>query len=127
LLKQGEVDEALTILNNVPLEAPERSVVDALIITAEFQQEAAAHTVEELQAKVAADPNDVPSRYALASLFTVEENFEAALAEFLEVVRRDRTYKDDGARKAMLALFTSIGEEHQLTKDYRRQLANVLF
>ena len=50
-----------------------------------------------------------------------------ALEEFLEVVRRNRQYKDDGARKAMLALFTIIGEDDPVTREYRQKLANVLF
>jgi len=127
LLKEGEVEEALTFLNKIPLGAPERSVAEALIATAELQLEAAGQTAAELLAKLEADPTDVPTRYTLAGLYATEQNFEAALTHFLEVVRRDRTYKDDGARKAMLALFTSIGEDNPLTKDFRRKLANVLF
>jgi len=127
LLKQGQVDDALVVLKNVPAGSRERLVADALIATAEFGRFAAGHSEAELRAKIAADPGDIASRYALASLLATEENYEDALAEFLEVVRRDRKYNDDGARKSMLALFTVIGENHSTTKTYRQQLANVLF
>lgn len=127
LFKQGRVDEALELLEQVPEGLPERNVANALIATAEFRREAAGQTEPELRAKIEADPKDVPSRYTLASLLAAEERYPEAMDEFLEVVRRDRKYKDDGARKAMLALFTSIGEDQAITRQYRQKLANVLF
>jgi putative thioredoxin len=127
LLKQGEVDEALAILQKVPEGTQERAVADSLIATAEFRQYAAGQHEPDLRAKITADPDDIPSRYALASLLATEERYIEALDEFLEIVRRNRSYHDDGARKAMLALFQVIGEEQEITRTYRRKLANVLF
>ncbi len=127
LLKQGHVDDALSVLKKIPAGSRERVVADSLIATAEFRQFAAGQTEAELRAKINADPSDIASRYALASLLATEENYPDALAEFLEIVRRDRKYNDDGARKAMLALFNVIGENQPITKSYRQKLANVLF
>ena len=127
LIKQGEVNEALQILGRVPAGLSERSVAEALMAGAQFQQAADGQNEADLQAKVEADPNDVASRYALASLFAAHEKYDQALAEFLEVVRRDRNYEEDGARKAMLALFTTLGDDNALTTEYRQKLANVLF
>jgi putative thioredoxin len=127
LLKQGDVDEALAILQKIPEGTRERAVADSLIATAEFRQYAAGQNEPDLRAKITADPGDIPSRYALASLLATEERYIEALDEFLEIVRRDRSYHDDGARKAMLALFNVIGEDQDITKTYRRKLANVLF
>jgi putative thioredoxin len=127
LLKQGELEEAVAILERVPAGLKERQVAEALMASARFQSEAAGRSEVELRAKVEADPADVASRYALASLLAAQEDYEAALAHFLEVVRRDRAYEEDGARKAMLALFTTIGDGEALVKEYRHKLANVLF
>lgn len=127
LLRQGQVEGALSVLSGIPAGVPERPVADALVVTAQFQHHAAGHTEPELRAKITANPADVPSRYALASLLASEQRYIEALEEFLEVVRRDRKYNDDCARKAMLALFTTIGEDQPLTQTYRQKLANVLF
>ena len=127
LLSQGEIEEATSILHSIPEGAKEKVVADALLAGAEFQKFANGHSEAELQAKIEADPNDVASHYALASLLATEQRFPDALEEFLEVIRRDRSYSDDGARKAMLAIFTIIGEDQSITKTYRQKLANALF
>jgi putative thioredoxin len=127
LLKQGELEAALSLLDQIPAGVQERSIADALIATAQFRQFANGYTEADLRAKVGADANDVASRYALASLLAMEERYPEAMDEFLEIIRRDRKYNDDGARKAMLALFTVIGEDHAIIQTYRRKLANVLF
>lgn len=127
LLSQGQLDEALKVLDGVPAGVPERTAADALIATAQFHHHAAGQTEAELRAKISANPADIASHYALASLLASEQRYAEALDEFLEVVRRDRKYNDDGGRKAMLALFTTLGDDHDITQTYRRKLANVLF
>ena len=127
LLGQGAIEQGVELLESIPDTAPERTVANALIAGAQFRDHAAGHTEEELKAKLADDPNDVASHYALASVYAINQKFTEALDEFLEVVRRDRQYADDGARKAMLALFTIIGEGSPVTKSYRQKLANALF
>lgn len=127
LLKQGKLDEGLAVLEQIPAGVNERAAAEALIAQIQFRREANGQNEAGLRANITANTNDVASRYALASLLAVEERYDEALAEFLEVVRRDRKYKDDGARKAMLALFTLLGEENPATRTYRQKLANVLF
>jgi putative thioredoxin len=127
LLKQGQVDEALPVLEGIPTGVAQHTEADALIATAQFQREAVDQNEADLRAKIYANSDDVASRYTLASLLVAEERYLESLEEFLEVVRRDRQYNDDGARKAMLALFTIIGENDPVTKKYRQKLANVLF
>jgi putative thioredoxin len=127
LLKQGKIEDGMELLQRVPKEVPERRVADTLIATSEFMQEANGQNEAELRAKITVDSADVPSRYALACLLASQERFIEAFDEFLEVVRRNRQHKEGGARKAMLALFTIIGEDEEITHTYRRRLANALF
>lgn len=127
LLNQGEVEQAVSILESIPEGVKEKAVANALLAGAEFQKFAAGQSEEELKAKLQANPNDVASHYALASLYALKQQYPQAMDEFLEVVRRDRSYNDDGARKAMLAIFTILGEEQQVTRTYRQKLANALF
>jgi len=81
---------------------------------------------DELVKRIAADANDSDARLRLARRHITREEYAQALDQLLEIVRRDRQYKDDGARKTMLQLFTVMGSDHPLVADYRRKLAGAL-
>ncbi len=51
----------------------------------------------------------------------------AALEKFIAVIRSDRYYDDDGARKACIAIFKMLGEEHAVTRAYRREFSSALY
>lgn len=127
LLAQGCVDEGVALLESIPQGISERGVADALLATAQFQKFAAGHTEADMLAKIEADPRDAASHYALGSLYATRQKYVQAMDHFLEVVRYNRKYNDDGARKAMLAIFTIIGEGQPVVREYRQKLANLLF
>ena len=80
-----------------------------------------------LRARIAADPNDLAARLELGRTLAALGKHEDALAELLDVVRRDPHFADDGARKAMVDLFAVLGSDHPLTDRYRNELAKALF
>lgn len=65
--------------------------------------------------------------FAQASCLTLEGDYEKALELFLEVIAEEKNYKNDAAKKAMLAIFTLLGDDNPLTKDYRKQLMMALY
>ena len=54
-------------------------------------------------------------------------DFEAALEGLIDVVRRDRRYDDDGARKGCIAIFNLLGDDNELTRRFRSALSRALF
>ena len=62
---------------------------------------------------------------AIESLEAME--FEAALEGFIGIVRKDRSYDGEGARKACIAIFNLLGATHPITKRYQRLLSNALY
>lgn len=54
-------------------------------------------------------------------------SYAAALEGFIGVIRGDRYYDDDGARKACVAIFRMLGEEHEITQRYRREFSSALY
>ncbi|MDD2769813.1 MAG: tetratricopeptide repeat protein [Methylococcus sp.] len=55
------------------------------------------------------------------------ENYEQALEQLIELVRKARGYDGGGARKACVAIFRLLGDGHELTRRYRGQLSNALY
>lgn len=121
----GRAAEALAALEKVPARAALHEQAQALRGRLALIAEAAAFGGEATaRAAVAADPGDVAARYALGCALAGTGRLREALEAFLEVVSRDRKFKDDGARKAMLALFEQAGAD--LAREFRRRLQVVL-
>jgi len=62
---------------------------------------------------------------AAQSLFA--RNFGFALDQFIQLIRQDRYFDDDGSRKACITIFRLLGEEHLLTQKYRREFSSALY
>ncbi|MGL5871048.1 MAG: tetratricopeptide repeat protein [Xenococcaceae cyanobacterium] len=73
------------------------------------------------------EESELAQKFSQASRLTLQEDYETALKLFLEIVKGDRKYKNDGARKAMLAIFTLLGNDHALTNEYQKQLMMTLY
>jgi putative thioredoxin len=125
---RDQFDEALATLQRVPLGKPERPEAESWIAKAGFRQQAALSGGEvEARRKLAANPDDLDARLALAAAMAAKGSYREALEGYLEVVRRDRGAFRNQARQAMLNLFVLLGDEHELTGEYRPQLAMLLF
>jgi putative thioredoxin len=83
---------------------------------------------DPVAAREALEQNDRDSaaRYALAAHHALAGDFATALAEWLELMRRDRAFGDDAARRALLLVFDVLGDTHELVTAYRRKMANLL-
>ncbi len=69
----------------------------------------------------------VKSYYVQAINSLREARFEEALQHIIEVIRRNKYYDDEGARKGCIAIFHYLGEDHELSKEYRRKFDMALF
>ncbi|MEO1095437.1 MAG: tetratricopeptide repeat protein [Cyanobacteria bacterium J06638_28] len=65
--------------------------------------------------------------YVAGAKAAIEAAYESALESFLALVKCDRRYREDGGRKAMLTLFTILGDDHPLTQTYRKRLMQTLY
>ena len=82
--------------------------------------------VVALRSALAGDPSDGAARHALAAHHALAGDYATALSEWLELMRRNRRYGDDLARRSLLAVFDVLGEGHELTASYRRRMASLL-
>ena len=80
-----------------------------------------------MKQKVAENPTDWKSRFDLAIALNAEDKREEAADALLEIVRRNRAWEEDGARKKLVELFEAWGPKDPATQKGRRQLSSLLF
>ena len=78
-----------------------------------------------LRAKLAADPKDHQARYDLAMALDAGGDRDGAVAELLELVRRDRKWNEEAARKQLVTLFEAMGPADPRTIEARRKLSGL--
>lgn len=126
LLEQGQAEEAKHLLDSLsPLMRMEDRTAQ-IIAKADFALGGQAGGDEAgLRATVDAHPEDMESRLKLANLLVASGRYEAGMDELLDMVRRDRGWNDEAARKALLSAFSLLGADPRVAL-YRRKLASAL-
>ncbi|HLU65954.1 MAG TPA: tetratricopeptide repeat protein, partial [Kofleriaceae bacterium] len=127
-LRERDLDGATAHAASVPASAPEWELAQAIAAAAELGREAiAAGTEEEVRARIAASPpGSMEDAFALAGYHILNGELRSALEDLLALVERDRRWRDEAARKAMLTVFTLAGVRSPLSDEYRRRLSLLL-
>lgn len=127
-LAGGEVERARGLYDT--LQAQARSTPEAVSLKAAIdlaEQAAALGDARELLARIEADPKDHQARFDLALVLNAARRREEAADQLIEIVRRDRGWRDDGARAQLLQFFEAWGPADPATLAARRKLSSVLF
>ena len=126
-LAARDVARATAAIAALEAEDPQRAALKALRARVAFLEAATAQPdVVALRSALAGDPSDGAARHALAAHHALAGDYATALSEWLELMRRNRRYGDDLARRSLLAVFDVLGEGHELTASYRRRMASLL-
>ena len=81
----------------------------------------------ELASRLEADGKDHAARLDLATAMFLRGQTEEAMEQLLHVIKTDRAWQDEAARKQLLKFFDALGPAHPATVTGRRQLSAVLF
>jgi putative thioredoxin len=129
LVSAGELKRARDALARVPADKQSDPAVAKARAALELAEQAAgaAGQLAELQAKVELNPADHQARYDLASALYATGNQETALDALIEIVRRDRAWNEEAARRQLVKYFEALGPTHPLTLSGRRRLSSLLF
>lgn len=124
LLELGRIDQARQLMAALPEDAPGIAQPRAKLSFYEMVADAPARNV--LEARLAENDSDHEARYQLAIRMVIADENEQALEQLLTIVRRDRTFRDDGARLLMLQVFDQLGQGNPIAKRYRGKLFGLM-
>ncbi len=122
------LDEARALLDAVPAKQTNAPAVAAARAALALKEQAGSvGDLAFLLARVENAPTDHQARYDLAVALNAAGRREAAAQELLNIIKRERGWNDDAARKMLLQLFESWGPLDPVTRDARKQLSAFLF
>jgi putative thioredoxin len=128
LIALGALDEAEAMLARIPeANRQQESVISAATALKLARNAPDAQAVIELNARLAKNEHDHQARFDLASALFASGEQEAAIAELLHIMAKDKNWNEGAARTKLLEFFEALGHTHPLTMQGRRKLSTILF
>ncbi len=123
-----DLDQAEAILNGAPAEISNSPEVEAAHAQLELARQAAdAGPVAELTAAVEADPDNHQGRFDLAQALHANGDLDGAVAQLLELFRRDREWNDGAAKAQLFTIFDALKPNDPVVLNGRRKLSSMIF
>jgi len=127
-ISAGEIESAKKVLASVAAGGERDTAIIAAKAALDLAEQAAAvGDSSELEQRIAANPEDHQARFDFAILLNAQNRREEAAAELLAIIKRDRAWNDDGARKQLLQFFDAWGPMDPATVSARKKLSTLLF
>ena len=126
-MKQGRLDDAAALIASLPRNVRDEKDamrLNALLEFAMVTREAPSLT--ELEETVSNNPDDLESLYLLGAVYVKSDQMEQALEAFMQLLQRNRSFRDDAGRKGLLAVFDLLEDQEELVNRYRRKLFTLL-
>jgi putative thioredoxin len=124
----GELEKAQEILASIP----KAKAKDSDVISVQAQIDLILDVAEAgdpavLSETLAEAPEDLSARFELAKAHIATGDFEGAVEHLLFIIKQDRAWQDDAARKQLLKVFDAAGPMAEVTRQGRRKLSAILF
>jgi putative thioredoxin len=127
-LQTGALEQAKQTLALVPEAKRNEPAVAAARAALEVAEQAkSVGPLAELEEKMTADPQNHQARFDLAVALNAKGKRDDAVKHLLEIVKRDRKWNDDGARKQLVQFFEAWGPTDPATVEGRKRLSSILF
>lgn len=128
MMEMGDLDRAEQVLAVIDPEGRKDPEVASVIKRLEMAREVALlGDPVELEARLAKNPDDHEARLQFAKILNAKGHRDAAAEELFTIMRKDRKWEDEAARKALLEFFEAWGPVDPATLSARRQLSSLLF
>ncbi|GHB17191.1 tetratricopeptide repeat protein [Salinicola rhizosphaerae] len=123
LLAGGQVEDARQILDGLPPEHRDAPKARGVRARLQFGEEA----LSQAEIEALGERDDSEATYQRAMRLVADGDYENGLEALLALMKADRAYGEDAARKALLRVFDALGADHPLTVTYRRKLFAMLY
>jgi putative thioredoxin len=128
LIDLGELEQAKNLLDSASASVRTDDEMRTTIVRLGFAEVSeSSPPIDELIQAIEKEPRDCESRYRLGALHVGRGEYEAALEQFIEILRMDRAFRDDAGRKGLLSVFEMLGNEDPLVGRYRAQMSSLLY
>jgi putative thioredoxin len=127
LVLQQRYAQAQELLHSLPRELRAEPEIERLLAHVGFVLAAReAPDPAQLERELAGRPDDLDLRYRLAARRLMDDDYEAALDQLLEILRRDRDFREEAARRGMLGIFQVLGDDDARVGRYRDLMREAL-
>ena len=127
LILKGDYSRAESVLQSLPAEAREEAEISTLLVHVGFLRVAqSAPEIEILERDIEAEPDKTVARYQMSAIRLLQNDYAGAMDQLLEIVRRDRAFREDAGRKGLIAIFNMLGNENEMVATYRSLLTEAL-
>ncbi len=128
-LARQDVDDARRIVSRIPATEAKSAEITSINTAIELAEQAkkAAGARRDYERRLARDPSDHEARFQLASALFASGARQEAITELLTIVKADRDWNEQAARKQILKFFEALGPTDPLTVQSRKRLSSVLF
>ena len=128
LISQGKIEEAEDLLDSLEEEVLNNNSIQGLVSSIKIHKDKKnAGSPDDFESKVLENPGDNEARFNLANALLAKDQKEEATNHLLEIVKKDRKWKDDKARKRVLEILNANSEDDEFTSKVRQKLSNILF
>jgi putative thioredoxin len=128
LIAAGRTDDAVAMLEGLDDKEKAHPEVAMILTRLSLEKEAAAlGDPAALEARIATDPRDFDARLELAKILNIRGERDKAAEQLLSIMRADREWREDGARRELLTFFEAWGPADAATLAARRKLSSILF
>ncbi|WP_020407750.1 tetratricopeptide repeat protein [Hahella ganghwensis] len=126
-LVQGNAPECRQILDSIPKEQRDSAEFKQLLSRVRFAEKSGdLEDRASLLQKFEQDAQDLEVLFQLALHDVRSDDFNAAIERLMEILKKDREYKDGKAKSTLIELFDMLGAAHPLVRQYRRHLYTLL-
>ena len=124
---QGDFESAIALIDTLGDEDKDQPAVKELIAKIKLSNQLKdAGDPAELEQRLQDNPDDLEAMYQLSTIHSASGNYEMAIQMLMQIMQKDRSFKDDAGRKGLIDLFEMLGSDNPLVQTYRRKMFTLL-